>query len=387
MKKKTVQHPKSSAGTHPKIENVNIKSVVVLATPDALHQELPLTPKAVRTVSAARRTIAAILDGKDPRQLAIVGPCSLHNLAAAEDYAARLHRLAKELDETLCIVMRVYFEKPRSILGWKGLINDPYLDDTFKMEDGLRMARAFLLRLAERGLAAATEVLDTLTPQYLGDLFAWSAIGARTAESQTHREIASGISTPVGFKNATDGSLEAAINGIKTAAGEHHFLGVTAEGLPAIFATAGNPIRISCFAAAPGPTTIRPASPSARTRWRRRVFPPRSWSIAATRIPARSPSARGSSFATSCRRSKTGTARFAASCWRASSSGEASSSPKTRASFAPGCRSPIPALTGTPPRSSCARPPPASPRGPVDSRPFAVLADPAMRARSDPDAS
>ncbi len=241
MKKKTVQHPKSSAGTHPKIENVNIKSVVVLATPDALHQELPLTPKAVRTVSAARRTIAAILDGKDPRQLAIVGPCSLHNLAAAEDYAARLHRLAKELDETLCIVMRVYFEKPRSILGWKGLINDPYLDDTFKMEDGLRMARAFLLRLAERGLAAATEVLDTLTPQYLGDLFAWSAIGARTAESQTHREIASGISTPVGFKNATDGSLEAAINGIKTAAGEHHFLGVTAEGLPAIFATAGNP--------------------------------------------------------------------------------------------------------------------------------------------------
>ena len=217
MKKKTVQHPKSSAGTHPKIENVNIKSVVVLATPDALHQELPLTPKAVRTVSAARRTIAAILDGKDPRQLAIVGPCSLHNLAAAEDYAARLHRLAKELDETLCIVMRVYFEKPRSILGWKGLINDPYLDDTFKMEDGLSMARAFLLRLAERGLAAATEVLDTLTPQYLGDLFAWSAIGARTAESQTHREIASGISTPVGFKNATDGSLEAAINGIKTA--------------------------------------------------------------------------------------------------------------------------------------------------------------------------
>lgn len=242
MKKKSVQ-PSQTAATRrkPGIENVNIKSVVVLATPKALHQELPLTAKAVKTVVAARRTIADILDGKDPRRLVIVGPCSLHDLQAAEEYASRLHRLAKELSETLYIVMRVYFEKPRSILGWKGFINDPYLDDTFKMEDGLRMARAFLLRLAEKGLATATEVLDTLTPQYLGDLFAWSAIGARTAESQTHREIASGISTPVGFKNATDGSLEAAINGIKTASGEHHFLGVTPEGLPAIFGTAGNP--------------------------------------------------------------------------------------------------------------------------------------------------
>ena len=229
------------ASRRPVIENINIKSIEVLATPNALHREIPLSAKAQRTVGAARRTIAAILDGADPRKLAIVGPCSIHNLEAGVEYATRLKRLAEELDDTLFVVMRVYFEKPRSVLGWKGLVNDPYLDDTFRMEDGLRMARGFLLRLAEFGLPAATEVLDTLTPQYLGDLFAWSAIGARTAESQTHREIASGISTPVGFKNATDGSLEAAINGIRTAAGEHHFLGVTGDGLPAIFGTAGNP--------------------------------------------------------------------------------------------------------------------------------------------------
>ena len=214
MKKKTVQHPKPSAGTHPKIENVNIKSVVVLATPDALHQAAAHAEGVYCERGAL--TIAMILDARSaPTRDRCPAPAHLRprGLCSAAPPG-------EELDETLCIVMRVYFEKPRSILGWKGLINDPYLDDTFKMEDGLRMARAFLLRLAERGLAAATEVLDTLTPQYLGDLFAWSAIGARTAESQTHREIASGISTPVGFKNATDGSLEAAINGIKTAAGE-----------------------------------------------------------------------------------------------------------------------------------------------------------------------
>ena len=229
------------AKKHPTLENVNIKSVVLLATPNALRGEIPLTPKAIKTVKTARQTIANILDGEDRRMLAIVGPCSLHNLASAGEYAERLKKLADDVSDTLCVVMRVYFEKPRSVLGWKGLINDPYLDDTFKMEDGLRMARGFLLRLAEMGLAAGTEVLDTLTPQYLGDLFSWSAIGARTSESQTHREIASGISTPVGFKNATDGSFEAAINGIKTASGEHHFLGVTYDGLPAIFGTAGNP--------------------------------------------------------------------------------------------------------------------------------------------------
>ena len=226
---------------HSTIENVNIKSVVLLATPKKLREILPHTPKTIRAVREGRQTISRILDGRDNRLLAIVGPCSINNLEAAEAYAVRLAKLAEKVSDTLCVVMRVYFEKPRSVLGWKGLINDPYLDDTFKMEDGLKMARRFLLRIAEIGLPAASEVLDTLTPQYLGDLISWSAIGARTSESQTHREIASGISTPVGFKNATDGSLEAAINGIKSASGEHHFLGATYDGLPAVFSTSGNP--------------------------------------------------------------------------------------------------------------------------------------------------
>ncbi|MBV2163327.1 MAG: 3-deoxy-7-phosphoheptulonate synthase, partial [Comamonas sp.] len=191
-------------------DDERIKDITVLPPPEHLIRFFPIqgTP-AEALVSNTRRSIQRIMRNEDDRLLVIVGPCSIHDPQAALDYARRLADVREQYRDTLEVVMRVYFEKPRSILGWKGLINDPYLDDTFKMEDGLRMARAFLLRLAERGLAAATEVLDTLTPQYLGDLFAWSAIGARTAESQTHREIASGISTPVGFKNATDGSLEA----------------------------------------------------------------------------------------------------------------------------------------------------------------------------------
>ncbi len=225
---------------YPHLENINIKSVVELITPNELRTALPQTGKSAANVREGRRTIERILDGEDKRLLAIVGPCSVHNVDDALEYARRLKRVADEVADSLYVVMRVYFEKPRSVLGWKGLINDPYLDDTFRMEDGLRMARSLLLRLAEAGLPTATEVLDTLTPQYIGDLVSWSAIGARTAESQTHREIASGMSTPVGFKNATDGSIEAAINGLKSAAGEHHFLGVTDDGLPAVFSTSGN---------------------------------------------------------------------------------------------------------------------------------------------------
>ena len=191
-------------------------------------------------VAEGRASIERILDCIDNRFIVITGPCSLHNIEEAKEYASRLKVLSDKVSDKLLIVMRVYFEKPRSVLGWKGLINDPYLDDTFRMEEGIIIARKFLLDLAELGLPAATEILDTLTPQYIGDLISWSAIGARTAEAQTHREIASGISTPVGFKNATDGSLGAAINGVCASLGSHHFLGVTDEGLPAVFSTTGN---------------------------------------------------------------------------------------------------------------------------------------------------
>ncbi len=223
-----------------RLENVNIKSIRLLATPREMQRAVPQTPATLNTVTQGRETIERILDGEDPRLLAIVGPCSIHNLEAAEEYATRLKRLSDEVSDAICVVMRVYFEKPRSVLGWKGLINDPYMNDTFHIEEGIRMARHFLVRVAELGLPAATEVLDTLMPQYIGDLISWSVIGARTAEAQTHREIASGISTPVGFKNATDGSFAAAINGIRAAMGPHHFLGVTEDGLPAVFGTTGN---------------------------------------------------------------------------------------------------------------------------------------------------
>jgi len=227
--------------SHPGLENVNIESVVLLATPREMKRAVPHTTASLATVAKSRETLEHILDDEDHRLLAIVGPCSIHNLAAAEEYALRLKKLSDEIADTICVVMRVYFEKPRSVLGWKGLINDPYMNDTFHIEEGIRMARHFLVRVAEIGLPAATEVLDTLMPQYIGDLISWSVIGARTSEAQTHREIASGISTPVGFKNATDGSLSAAINGIHTAMGFHHFLGVTEDGLPAVFSTTGNP--------------------------------------------------------------------------------------------------------------------------------------------------
>ncbi len=226
--------------SHPRLENLNIESVLPLPTPREMKAALPLTPTAIATVAKGRETLEHILDRDDPRLLAIVGPCSIHNLDAAEEYARNLQTLAAEVAPSLFVVMRVYFEKPRSSIGWKGLINDPYMNDTFHIEEGIRMARHFLFRVAELGLPAGTELLDTLMPQYIGDLISWNVIGARTAEAQTHREIASGISTPIGFKNGTDGSLDAAINGVRSAMGPHHFLGVTEDGLPAVFSTTGN---------------------------------------------------------------------------------------------------------------------------------------------------
>ena len=225
----------------PKLHDAHIQSVVQIVTSRELRSELPHTPVTSRTVVQGREAVERVIDRDDHRLLAVVGPCSIHDLDAASEYARRLSALAVELKESLLIIMRVYFEKPRTSLGWKGLINDPYLNDTFRIDEGLRKARRFLLDVANLNLPVATEALDPLMPQYIGDLISWTAIGARTTESQTHREIASGLSTAVGFKNATDGSFDAAINAIKAALGPHHFLGVTEEGHSAVYGTTGNP--------------------------------------------------------------------------------------------------------------------------------------------------
>lgn len=222
------------------LDNINIADISPLSTPRKIKAAIPQTEHSMQVIACARETLRNLLDRKDPRRMVIVGPCSIHNMETAREYAGRLKALATDVTETLVVVMRVYFEKPRSSIGWKGLINDPHLNDTFNIEEGIRMARRLLLHVAELELPAATELLDTLIPQYISDLISWSVIGARTAEAQTHREIASGISTPVGFKNGTDGSFDAAINGMRSSMGAHHFLGVTEDGLPAMFSTTGN---------------------------------------------------------------------------------------------------------------------------------------------------
>ena len=222
------------------LENLNIVSQETLLSPTQLHDDIPASAQAIQTVSLARKAMADILSGRDPRLLVVVGPCSIHDAAAAMDYAQRLKALSDELKDQLFIVMRVYFEKPRTTVGWKGLINDPRMDDTFRIEEGLRLARHLLVDINELGLSCGTEALDPITPQYLGDLIAWSAIGARTTESQTHRELASGLSSPVGFKNGTDGNLEVALNAMLSAAQPHAFLGINGNGQVAITQTRGN---------------------------------------------------------------------------------------------------------------------------------------------------
>jgi 3-deoxy-7-phosphoheptulonate synthase len=224
-----------------RLQNVNVAAAEKLPPPEAIRGELPLTARAEATVAAARETLVAILERRDPRLFVVVGPCSIHDPEAAHEYAGRLLALAKRVERTLFLVMRVYFEKPRTTVGWKGLINDPDLDDSFHIEKGIRLARRLLLDLAERGLPAATEALDPIMPQYLSELVAWTAIGARTTESQTHREMASGLSTPVGFKNGTDGTLGVAIDALKAVRHPHHFLGITPDGQLAVFRTRGNP--------------------------------------------------------------------------------------------------------------------------------------------------
>ena len=221
-------------------DDLRIDSITELLEPDALIREIPPSEQAQRTVNDARAAIHNILSGSDDRLLAVVGPCSIHDTKAALDYAERLKATADAVQSEICVVMRVYFEKPRTIVGWKGLINDPYLDNTFQINEGLKLARGLLSELANMGLAAGTEYLDLISPQYLADLVSWGAIGARTTESQTHRELASGLSCPVGFKNATDGDVQVAVDAIRSASNPHHFLSVSKQGRSAIVKTKGN---------------------------------------------------------------------------------------------------------------------------------------------------
>ena len=223
-----------------KLYNTNVAAERVLISPADLKRHLPISERGEKTVWEGRKTIRDILSRKDHRLLVVTGPCSIHDVEAAQDYARRLIRLKQELDDTLFIVMRIYFEKPRTTVGWKGLINDPTLDGRFEINDGLKLARSLLVDVNDMGVPAGTEFLDLISPQYIADLISWGAIGARTTESQGHRELSSGLSCPMGFKNATSGSLKIALDAMHSAAHPHHFLSVTKEGHSAIFATTGN---------------------------------------------------------------------------------------------------------------------------------------------------
>ncbi len=225
----------------PKIENINIAELRPLPPPSVIKGKIAMSEPCADAVLRGRREVEQILGGKDRRLLVVVGPCSIHDPDAALDYARKLRGVAKEIDRQIVVIMRVYFEKPRTTTGWKGLINDPYLDGTCDVEAGLRVARELLVEITAMGLPTATEFLDPIIPQYLADLVSWAAIGARTTESQTHRELASGLSMPVGFKNGTDGSLQTAINAMLAARTPHSFLGIDSKGATCIVRTKGNP--------------------------------------------------------------------------------------------------------------------------------------------------
>jgi 3-deoxy-7-phosphoheptulonate synthase len=224
-----------------RIDDARIQAVQELTLPMHLLEEMPITPAVAKFVCGERSSISRILSGEDPRLLVVVGPCSIHNVQAALDYAKWLLEFRRTVGDSLLIVMRVYFEKPRTRAGWKGLINDPYLDGSFRINDGLRLARKLLMEINTLGVPTATEFVDPITPQYIGDLISWAAIGARTAESQIHRELASGLSCPVGFKNGTTGDVSVAVNAVVAAQRAQHFLGITKSGQAAVVSTSGNP--------------------------------------------------------------------------------------------------------------------------------------------------
>jgi 3-deoxy-7-phosphoheptulonate synthase len=240
----TAHRNRAAAMPHPTnklpIDDTRIREIMELAPPAHLLRELPASERAATTTFEARQAIHRVLHGADDRLLVVVGPCSIHDYDAAIDYATRLSAQKRELSADLVVVMRVYFEKPRTTVGWKGLINDPHLDDSYRINDGLRLARRIIVEVNELDLPAGTEYLDMITPQYFADMIAWGAIGARTTESQVHRELASGLSCPVGFKNGTNGDVRIAVDAIKAASAPHHFLSVTKGGHSAIVHTAGN---------------------------------------------------------------------------------------------------------------------------------------------------
>ncbi|WP_414564924.1 MULTISPECIES: 3-deoxy-7-phosphoheptulonate synthase [unclassified Anabaena] len=226
---------------HNKLFNTNIKNSHVLLTPNEVKAKLPLTKLAEQTVLKHRQEIKNILDFQDHRKFVVVGPCSIHDTQAAIEYSQKLKDLSERVKDKLLLIMRVYFEKPRTTVGWKGLINDPDMDDSFHVEKGLLTARSLLLKIAELDLPTGTEALDPIIPQYISELITWSAIGARTTESQTHREMASGLSMPVGFKNGTDGNIQVALNALQSAKSPHNFLGINHKGQVSVFETRGNP--------------------------------------------------------------------------------------------------------------------------------------------------
>lgn len=223
------------------ISNVRVKSFTKLITNNALREKAPVSEKANLTTYQGRQEIFDILDGKDKRFVVITGPCSIHDITVAKDYAQRLLRLREKFSDKICLVMRVYFEKPRTTVGWKGIISDPYLNGSNKVEEGLLIARKLLIDIAEMGIPTATELLDPIVAAYIGELVSWAAIGARTTESQTHRQMASGLSAPVGFKNGTDGNLDIAVNAMESASAAHNFVGVDDDGMVSILETTGNP--------------------------------------------------------------------------------------------------------------------------------------------------
>ena len=229
-----------SASDNTALRNINVETIAPLPPPRALHRDIALDKVAADVVQQGRRDIIDIIEHRDARLLVVLGPCSIHDLSAGAEYARRLASIQSQFNDKLMLVMRVYFEKPRTAVGWKGFINDPHLNDSFALEDGLREARRFLCEIATLGIPTATEALDPIIPQYLGDLVSWYAIGARTTESQTHREMASGLSAPCGFKNATDGNVAIAVNAIESANHPHHFLGITEQGTTAVIRTRGN---------------------------------------------------------------------------------------------------------------------------------------------------
>lgn len=224
-----------------RLENIRIESFSTLPSPDDIRRDFPLTEKAGESTARGRHAIEQVLEGKAGRHVVIAGPCSIHSIEGAMEYARRLHELSAHVEDRVLVVMRVYVEKPRTTVGWKGLIYDPDLDGSCDIEKGLHVARKLMVDIAEMGLPIGTEVLDPVMPQYLSDLVSWSVIGARTTESQTHRQLVSGLSMPTGFKNPTDGSIKAALEAIKTAGAPHSFLGVTSEGRSGFFRTSGNP--------------------------------------------------------------------------------------------------------------------------------------------------